>query len=109
MVREFTPLKTTMSSFDTAEKNMYQQFMLAGYDEVVAEAVAHGFTRFILGYVTEQELICSLIDAGASDELAHAIAKSFRNVVSQTNDDSSSDNPQHRRSLRGDEEAAIAR
>lgn len=76
----FIPQVTTKNSFDEDQKTLYNAFREAGTTEPVAEAIAHSFPNFMLGYITERGVGNALVKSGATEAFAVAIANLFASI-----------------------------
>lgn len=77
---EFKPQGTTMDTFQEIEKRLYEAFIDSGYAPIVAEATAHSFTQYMLGYLTEEGVARRILDSGADAELARGLAHHFKTL-----------------------------
>jgi len=68
---------TTHDNFSQTEQELFQTFKEAGVPDAVAEAIAHAYTKFMLGYITERGVGQLILDAGATEGFAIHIAKLF--------------------------------
>ena len=64
--------------FSESERNLVDWLVKLGVKDEVAETFTHALVEYMLGYITERGVGKSLIDAGASEQLALAAARKFR-------------------------------
>lgn len=77
---EFKPQGTTMDTFHEIENRLFNAFTDAGYEPVVAKAVAHSFTQYMLGYLTEEGVARRIVDSGGEEDLARGLAHHFKTL-----------------------------
>jgi hypothetical protein len=77
---EFKPQETTMDTFRQTETNLFKAFTEAGFDHKLSREIAHSFTQYMLGYVTEEGVARRLLDAGAEADLARSMATTFQQL-----------------------------
>lgn len=75
---EFKPQGTTMDTFQQIESRLFDAFKDAGFPSAVAEAIAHSFTQYMLGYLTEEGVARRILDSGAKEDLARDLARRFK-------------------------------
>lgn len=75
---EFRPQGTTMNSYAKIEQRLYDDFIRFGYSSEVAQAIAHAFTKYILGYFDDRQAFDWLVRSGADEDIADAVVESFR-------------------------------
>jgi hypothetical protein len=80
MTKKFKPQETTMNSYQETETKLYNRFVSFGYDANLAQAIAHSFTNFVLGYLTMEGVAHHLILNGADEDTARSLAEDFRDV-----------------------------
>ncbi len=69
-----------MNSYQETETKLFNRFVAFGYKRDLAQAIAHSFTNFVLGYLTMEGVAHHLIQNGADEDTARSLAEDFRNV-----------------------------
>lgn len=100
MTVEFEPQMTTMGSFTETEAGLYHRFMEMDFGEELSKAVAHSFTRYMLGYVTEEGVAQTLLSHGADRDTARRLAEMFHAVKAKARSE-------QKRTTGGDKEMAF--
>lgn len=75
---DFKPQGTTMNTYAKIEQKLFDDFVSFGYDRRVAQAIAHSFTQYVLGYLSDAEAVTCLVGAGADENLAKKVVETFR-------------------------------
>lgn len=76
----FEPQMTTQGTFRETETNLYDRLRKFGYEHPVAEAIAHSFTKYMLGYLTVEGVAQEILGGGADRDTARKFARMFEQV-----------------------------
>jgi len=67
-----------MNSYAKIEQRLFDDFIRFGYSREVAEAIAHSFTKYVLGYFDDDQVFECLMKSGATEDVVEAVIESFR-------------------------------
>ena len=78
MDNTFRPQETNLNSYQEIETTLHTAFRKAGFSDDQAQAVAHTFTQYSLGYYTLSGAAKRLLDAGLSDIVVKNLLSLFQ-------------------------------
>ena len=77
MTTGFEPQMTTKNSFQGVEQRLFTLCRKNGLDEEASKEIAHSFTRFVLGYLTDEGVAQALVSKGIPKDVAVKIVEMF--------------------------------